>query len=185
MHMYCRSRDHFVYASSQWETLQCNVASHWLGAYTKWFQPHRMGHGQHLNLTRRSENDDTPQPLDQWTNSPFIGQQVGNWSICHALWPIRKPIVHPTLYPTHISFIPSQSNFPFPKKMAIKNLTLKIQGQGQGWGQSFKSQLGSNILSDNVGNSHRSASPRSTTASYGFISLYVNPPSYSYDRAFF
>ena len=69
--------------------------------------------------------------------------------------------------------------------MAIENLTLKIQGQGQGWGQSFKSQLGSNILSDNVGNSHRSASPRSTTASYGFISLYVNPPSHFYDRAFF
>ena len=30
------SRDHFVYAPSQWETtLQCNVVSHWLGAYTK------------------------------------------------------------------------------------------------------------------------------------------------------
>ena len=29
-------------------------------------------------LTRHSENDNTPQPLDQWTNSPFIGQQVGN-----------------------------------------------------------------------------------------------------------
>ena len=30
-------RDHFVYAPSQWETtLQCNVVSHWLGAYTKW-----------------------------------------------------------------------------------------------------------------------------------------------------
>ena len=44
--------------------------------------------------------------------------------------------------------------------MAIKNLTLKIQGQGHGWGQSFKSQLGSNILSDSVGNFHRSASLR-------------------------
>ena len=65
--------------------------------------------------TRRSENDDTPQPLDQWTNSPFMGQQVGNWSICHALWPKWKPTVHPTLYPTHISFIPSQSTFPFLK----------------------------------------------------------------------
>ena len=33
----------------------------------------------HFNaLTRRSENDNTPKPLDQWTNSPFIGQQVGN-----------------------------------------------------------------------------------------------------------
>ena len=31
------------------------------------------GHG-----TRRSENDNTPQPRDQWTNCPFIGQQVGN-----------------------------------------------------------------------------------------------------------
>ena len=30
-------RDHFVYAPSQWETtLQRNVVSHWLGAYTKW-----------------------------------------------------------------------------------------------------------------------------------------------------
>ena len=33
---YC-CRDIFVYAPCQWETmLQCNVASHWLGAYTKW-----------------------------------------------------------------------------------------------------------------------------------------------------
>ena len=32
------SRDHFVHAPSQWEpTLQCNVGSHWLGTYTKWF----------------------------------------------------------------------------------------------------------------------------------------------------
>ena len=31
------SRDHFVYAPSQWETvLHCKVVSHWLGAYTKW-----------------------------------------------------------------------------------------------------------------------------------------------------
>ena len=30
-------RDHFVCASSQWETtLHCNVVSHWLGVYTKW-----------------------------------------------------------------------------------------------------------------------------------------------------
>ena len=30
--------DHFVYAPSQWETtLQCDVDSHWLGAYTFWF----------------------------------------------------------------------------------------------------------------------------------------------------
>ena len=52
---------------------------------------------------------------DQWTNSPFMGQQFGNWSICQALWAKRKPIVHATLYPTHISFIPSQSTFLFLK----------------------------------------------------------------------
>ena len=44
-----------------------------------------------------------------------MGQQVGNWSICHAPWAKRKAIVHPTLYLTHISFIPSQSAFPFLK----------------------------------------------------------------------
>ena len=58
--------------------------------------------------------------------------------------------------------------------MAIKNLTLKIQGQGHGWGQSFKSQLGSNILSDSVGKSHRSASPRSTTLEEDLIFLQFN-----------
>ena len=31
-----------------------------------------------LVQTRHSEKDNTRQPLDQWTNSPFIGQQVGN-----------------------------------------------------------------------------------------------------------
>ena len=31
------TRDHSVYASSQWETaLQCNAVSHWLGSYTEW-----------------------------------------------------------------------------------------------------------------------------------------------------
>ena len=70
--------------------------------------------------SRRSENGNTPQPLDQWTNSPFIGQQVGNCtidpllgqSICHAPWPKVNPIVHPISYPTHIPFFPSESNLP-------------------------------------------------------------------------
>ena len=31
-----------------------------------------------LCKTKCSENDNTPQPLDQWSNSPFLGQQVGN-----------------------------------------------------------------------------------------------------------
>ena len=36
--------------------------------------------------------------------------------------------------------------------MVIKNLTLKIQGQGQGWGQSFKARYGgSNMKKINNG----------------------------------
>ena len=35
-------RDHFVYVPSQWEMLQCNTVSHWLGAYTKWSLFHRQ-----------------------------------------------------------------------------------------------------------------------------------------------
>ena len=31
------TRNHFVYAPSQWEMmLQCNIVSHWLDTYTKW-----------------------------------------------------------------------------------------------------------------------------------------------------
>ena len=45
-------RDNFVYAPSQWETtLQCNVVSHWLGAYTKWSLPYDTVMSQ---LNRRS-----------------------------------------------------------------------------------------------------------------------------------
>ena len=33
------SRDHFLHSPNQWETtLHCNVLSHWLGVYTKWFK---------------------------------------------------------------------------------------------------------------------------------------------------
>ena len=36
MIMWCTSKDHFVYAPSQWEaTLQCNIIPHWLGASTE------------------------------------------------------------------------------------------------------------------------------------------------------
>ena len=50
--------------------------------------------------------------------------------------------------------------------MAIKNLIMKIQGQGHRWGQSLKSQLGSIILSTPI------------------LWFLVNPRSYCYDRAF-
>ena len=110
--------------------------------------------------TRRSENDNTPQPLDQWTNSPIIGQQAQNcksFILTHYLAdlfamhrghaPKVNPIVHPISYPTHIPFIPCESTLPF---LNYKYLTLKIQGQGHGWGQSLKSQCESNILSTHI-----------------------------------
>ena len=39
---------------------------------------------------------------------------------------------------------------PIHEMHLFKNLTLKIQGQGHGWGQSLKSQCESNILSTNI-----------------------------------
>ena len=78
--------------------------------------------------TRRSENDNTPQPLDQWTNSPFMGQQVDpllGRSICHAQWPKVNPIVHPTSYLTHIPFIPSPRE-PHPLRWGPSSSYTKI-----------------------------------------------------------
>ena len=39
---------------------------------------------------------------------------------------------------------------PIPEIQLFKNLTLKIHGQGQGWGESWKSEHGSNILSTHI-----------------------------------
>ena len=39
---------------------------------------------------------------------------------------------------------------PIPKLQQFQYLTLKIQGQGHGWGQSLKSQCESNILSTHI-----------------------------------
>ena len=39
---------------------------------------------------------------------------------------------------------------PIPEIRLFQNLTLKIQGQGHGWGQSWKSQSGCNILSTHI-----------------------------------
>ena len=39
---------------------------------------------------------------------------------------------------------------PIPEIWLFKNLTLKIQGQGHRWGESWKSQHGSNILSTHI-----------------------------------
>ena len=111
--------------SWNWPTLQGLHASQTF--YLLDFQNYTfLTSAQRLSKTRGSENDNTPPPLYQWTNSPFYGptgwklqefhiDPLLGLSICHALWPKSEPIMNPTLYPTRISFIPSRSTFPFLK----------------------------------------------------------------------
>ena len=205
----------------------------------------------------RSENDKTPQSPDQWTNCPFIGQQVGNcksftlthyladlfamhrgprsipfhtqhhiqltslsfqvsrpphswvtaisifylqnlrsnvmgevkvwshivsltfyrltslsfhvnrpshsWDMIFKTWPwkfkvnvmeevnIESHNVGPTFYRlTWHPFLSMSIGHPIPGIQYFQNLTLKIQGQGHGWGGHWKSQHGSNILSTQI-----------------------------------
>ena len=110
--------------------------------------------------TRRSENDNTPQPLDQWTNSPLIGQQVGNcksYTLTHYLPDLfamhRGPRSIPSCIQHNIqlislSFQVSQTSHCWVTAISI--FYLKIQGQDHGWGQSLKSQCESNILSTHI-----------------------------------
>ena len=39
---------------------------------------------------------------------------------------------------------------PIPERQLFKKITLKIQGQGHGWGQCSKSQCESNILATHI-----------------------------------
>ena len=140
----------------------------WINRLTK--------HPRQQSLTRLSENDNTPQPLDQWKNSPFIGQQVGNCkfhidpllgrSICHAPWPKVNPIMHPTSYPTHIPFIPSESTLPF---LSYSNFNIlpwkskvKVKGEVKVWSHNVSLTF------------YRPTSP----------SFHVNQPSHSWDMTF-
>ena len=47
-------------------------------------------------------------------------------------------------------FYPMSMGHPIPEIQLFQNLTLKIQGQGHGWGVSSKSQSGCNILSTRI-----------------------------------
>ena len=98
----------------------------------------------------------TPQPLDQWTNSPFIGQQVGNcksFTLTHYLANLfakhHGPRSIPLCIQHHIQFTSLSFQVSRPSHSEIKQLqyfSLKIEGQGHGRGEHWKSQHGSNIL---------------------------------------
>ena len=127
------------------------------------------GHG--VIITRHSENDNTPQRLDQWTNSPSIGQQFGNcksFTLTHYLADLfamhladlfamhRGPRSIPLCIQHHIQLTrshPFHSKWvkpPIPELQQFQYFTLKIQGQGHGWGQSLKSKCEPNILSTHI-----------------------------------
>ena len=83
--------------------------------------------------TRRSENDDTPQPLDLWTNSPFIGQQVGNWSICHALCNHKEAHCASNIVSNSHLFHSKPIELPIPKIWLLKiwpwKYKVKVRGE--------------------------------------------------------
>ena len=155
------------------------------------------------------------QPLDQWRNSPFIGQPVGNcknFTLTHyladlfAMHPGPKSIPLCTQYHIQLTSLSFQVSWPshswyiaisifylenprsrswarsklkvttfywltslsfhvIPEIRLFQNLTLKIHGQGHGWGERWKSQHVSSILLTHI----------------PFI---VNWPSYSWDMTF-
>ena len=86
-----------------------------------------------------------------------MGQQVGNLRISH--WPITWPIYLPSTmvqgqcycaskiisnsHPFHSEWVVP----PIPEIQQFQYFISKIQGQGQGWGLSWVSQHGSNIIS--------------------------------------
>ena len=122
------------------------------------------GTWQLTKWTRRSENDDTPQPLDQRMESPLIGQQIGptgsncwdtvfakfdlgKWSKVNVISRFKSWVQHPVdSHPFRSMSIDPH----IPKIQLLQNLTLKIQGQGHRWGQSSKSQCESNIQSTHI-----------------------------------
>ena len=79
------------------------------------------------------ENDDTPQPLDQWTNSPFMGQQVGNWSLCHALWPQKEAHCASNIVSNSHLFHSNPIDLPIPKIWLLKiwpwKYKVKVMGE--------------------------------------------------------
>ena len=111
-----------------------------------------------LTWTRHSENDNTPQPLDQWTNSPFIGQQVGNsksFTLTHYLADLfamhRGPRSIPMCIQHHIqltslSFRVSQTSHSWVTAVSIFYLE---NPRSRSWVR-LKSQCECNILSTHI-----------------------------------
>ena len=64
------------------------------------------------------------------------------WTLKVTTWVQHSIDSHP--------FLSMSIGHPIHKIRLFQNLTLKIQGQGHGWGESWKSQHGCNILSTHI-----------------------------------
>ena len=93
-------------------------------------------------------------------NSPFIGQQVGNctsFTLTHYFADLFA--MHVAQGQSHCASNIISNSHPFhskwvkppnPELQQFQYFTLKMQGQGQGCGQSLKSQCESNMLSTHI-----------------------------------
>ena len=88
---------------------------------------------------------DVNWPSQSW-NTAFSKFDLEN-SRSRSQLKVTKKVYHPIdSYP----FRSMSIGPPIPGIQLFQNLTLKIQGQGHGWGQSLKSQHGSNIQSTHI-----------------------------------
>ena len=142
----------------------------------------RIGKGFFMykkTITRCSENDNTPQPLDQWTNSrartPFMGQQVGNCKSFTLTRYLADPCTVTQEQAHHESDIVSNSHLFYSKSINLpipKIWLLKIWP----WKSKVKVMGEVKVLSHNL---------RPTPYRLTFFWFHVNSPSYCYDEAFF
>ena len=81
------------------------------------------------------------------TFSKFDLENQGSRSWVRSQFKVTMWVQHPiNSYP----FRSMSIGPPIPGIQHFQNLTLKIKGQGHGWGHSLKSQCGSNILSTHI-----------------------------------
>ena len=76
-------RDHFVYASSQWDVvLHCNIVSHWLDAYTKWSL-------RYASLTKHSQRDYFVYEPSQW-EAMLHCNITSHWLGTYTTWSLSQ-----------------------------------------------------------------------------------------------
>ena len=128
--------------------------------------------------TRRSENDNTPQPLDQWTNSPFIGQQVGN---CKRLFTLTHHLAD--LFAMHrgLRSIP----LCIQHHIQLTSLSFQVSRPSHSWVTAISIFYLENPRSRSwVRSKFEVTNVSLTLYRLTSLSIHVNQPSHSWDTAF-